>query len=313
MLHHSFKPWQILLITVTLASIAAPAVHAQVDTQAAREARDALRSVRDRYRDSAEWNEWAQKLNLPDVQFELLAGDRGEPEVLQTAVLELLAGRVPQFAEGPFARLAEALDVRAQELTPLPADEWVAACNAALESYRPVLPERVDAGRAACQKRLDAFAQFFPPINVSGSQWNAYLFWDETRAPLSKPSRDRPPLSRYSIAWKHAGPQRHPSGTMSRSMKLRSRSASTSACYAEKSSPRSAEQHAVAWNELATLLAEYSSGNPDTAKIAAAVNAREQRGEASRLTMSIRHAPVAAKHGREDRYQVARVAAPARH
>jgi hypothetical protein len=289
MLHHSFKLWQILLLTVTLASIAAPAVHAQVDTQAAREARAAIRSVRDRYRDSAEWNEWAQKLNLPDVQFELLAGDRGEPEVLQTAVLELLAGRVPQFAEGPFARLAKALDVRAQELTPLPADEWVAACNAALESYRPVLPERVDAGRAACQKRLDAFAQFFPPINVSGSQWNAYLFWDETRAVVEAkpgPAPDLAVLDRLETRWASAPTVWDDESLYETALSVR--------IYLRllrgKIVAESAEQHAVAWNELATLLAEYSNGNPDTVKIAAAVNAREQRGEASRLTMSIRHA-----------------------
>src|SRR5690606_12748055 len=114
---------------------------AQVDTLAAHEARESLREVRSHYGGYAEWNDWAAKLNLPDVQFELFAGERGEADVLQLAVVELLAGRVTQFSEAPFSRLAKALDVRAQELIPLAPAEWPSECVRTAEAYRPVSVE----------------------------------------------------------------------------------------------------------------------------------------------------------------------------
>jgi hypothetical protein len=260
---------------------------AQIDTEAAREARAAFRAVRDAYREYSDWNQWSQTLNLPDVQFELLAGDRGEPAVLQQAVLELLAGRVTQFADAPFARLAKALDVRAQELTPLPADEWVAACNAALEAYRPVQPERVDAARAACQKRLDAFQQVFPPVATTGSRWNTYLFWDETRVAVKAqpgPAPDLALLDRLDTRWASAPTVWDDETLYETALSVRIYLRLLRA----KLIAETAEQHAAAWNQLSTLLTDYTPGSSDTAKIAAAVTAREQRGEASRLTMSIR-------------------------
>jgi len=278
--------WLVLLTAVACLATADNS-EAQVDTAAAAEARQALREVRTRYGNFAEWNAWAAALNLPDVQFELLAGERGEAGVLQLAVVDLLAGRVPQFSEAPFARLAKALDVRAQEMTPLAIAEWPSECARAAEAYQPVTVENLELARKDFERRLDDFELVFPPVRAVDSQWNKFLYWPESRAlasPTPGPSPAGEMLDRLEMRWAGAPAVWDDRALFEASLAARSYIRLLRGYLAGETRA----QHTAAWQELSELLVSLASDSSDTSRIAAAVAQRERLGEASRLTASIR-------------------------
>src|SRR5262245_31883322 len=69
--------------------VSAGSARAQVDTPAAREARLALRAVREAYAARPEWSQWSRQLNLPDVEYELRAGPAAEAGPLEAAAAQL--------------------------------------------------------------------------------------------------------------------------------------------------------------------------------------------------------------------------------
>ncbi len=280
------NPWLVLALTLVWL-VPATRSEAQVDSPAAAEARQALREVRTRYRGYAEWNNWAAMLNLPDVQFELFAGERGEADVLQMAVVELLAGRVPQFSEAPFARLAKALDVRAQELIPLAPAEWPSECVRTAEAYQPVSVESLERARQEFERRLDAFELVFPPVRAAGSQWNKFLFWPESRtlaSPTPGPSPSGEMLDRLEMRWSGAPTVWDEDALFEASLAARTYIRQLRGYLAGETR----EQYAAAWQELRDLLVTLANDKSETSRIAAAVSQRERLGEASRLTASIR-------------------------
>ena len=259
----------------------------QIDTPAAAEARQALREVRTRYSGKPEWNAWAAALNLPDVQFELLAGDKGEAGVLQLAVVELLSGRVPQFSDPPFARLAKAIDVRAQELVPLTPAEWPSECARQAEAYQPISVEMLELSRRNFEQRLDHFAQVFSDIGVAGSQWNKFLFWPESRelaSPTPGPAPTSELLDRLEIRWAGAPAVWDDEALFEASLAARTYIRQLRGYLAGETRA----QYTAAWQELGELLVALASDKSDTSHVAAAVGKRERLGEASRLTASIR-------------------------
>lgn len=278
------------LLFVALAALLGNAAQAQIDTPAAFEAREALRTVERDYGSRLEWFEWSRLLDLPDVKYELRAGEGAQREVLRAAILELVSGRIPQFAEPSFERLAKALDVRAQELVVIPPDDWPSACRTAGENYAPVTPEMVQQARVALATRMDQFEARLPSLRDPKSAWAVFLYWPEMRAVASPsipaPAPDLAALDRLETRWAAAPSVWDDDGLFEMSLAAR-RYIRLLRGYLKG---ESREMHQAAWNELADLLLAYGSENRDTKKIAAAVTARESLGQASRLTASIRDA-----------------------
>jgi len=278
-----------VLCLATLASVillASPA-SGQVDTPAAREARQALRQVRKQYGDLPEWNTWAAVLNLPDLQFELLAGERGEPAVLHQAVRKLSSGRLPQFSEPLFTRLATALNVRARELAPIAEADWPSECVHLSKSYVPVTADSLERARKHWVQRLDEFEAVFPKIRERGSQWNAFLFWPESRelaSPARKPLPTGDLLDRLETRWTQAPSVWDEPALYEASLAAQEYIRQLRSFLAGETR----KQHAAAWRELGQLLEQRSSDPTVNARIAAAVATRESLGESSQLTASIR-------------------------
>jgi hypothetical protein len=67
------------LALMVLCCLTAGPARAQLDTPAAAEARASLNAVEAEYRGYDAWSEWSALLLLPDVQYELRAGERGTP------------------------------------------------------------------------------------------------------------------------------------------------------------------------------------------------------------------------------------------
>ncbi len=274
-----------LLFLLTVTTL--PAASGQVDTPAAFEARQALREVRNRYDSHADWNAWAAALNLPDVQYELLAGERGEPEVMSAAVVELLSGRVSEYSEPPFARLAKALDERAQELIVSPQSEWPSECVRLAEEYEPSTVEGLEAAREKWQRQLDQFEQVLPSVRDPDSQWGTFLFWPESRALASPASGVKPVgelLDRLETRWQSAPAVWDDETLYEASLAARTYIRLLRGYLAGETR----QQHAAAWRELGELLVAMATETSDTSRVAAAVSQRERLGEASRLTASIR-------------------------
>ncbi|REK19510.1 MAG: hypothetical protein DWQ37_00055 [Planctomycetota bacterium] len=262
---------------------------AQVDTPAAREARAALQAVTDTYSGFSQWQQWSEQLNLPDVQFEVLAGESGNPAVLEAATRELLSGEVPQYTDPAFSRLAKALDVLAQQLRPLPESDWPSACREQAEQYSPVTVESLDAAREAFAERLGAFASWLPSVSEAGSAWNTFLYWDESQGLANgqpAPSPKAELLDRLETRWASAPSVWDDTRLLDASLAARSYIRLLRAYLKGET----AEQHADAWNSLAEKLEALPSDGQNTSEIAAAVNERESLAQASRLTASIRRA-----------------------
>ncbi len=260
---------------------------AQVDTPAAAEARRASAPCRERYSGRADWNEWADVLRLADVQYELLAGDRGRAEPLREAIRTLLAVQVREFAEEPFLRLAKALDVRAQELTPIPAAEWPSACDERAEHYTEPSVEDLEAARLAFQRRLDALAAWMPALGQPGSRWAQFLFWDESRdlaSRMPKATPDAKLLDRLEVRWKAAPTVWDEERLFETSLAAQTYIRLLRSFLVGETQA----QYAAAWHELGEWLVTLEADRWDTSKVAAAVARRESLAQASRLTASIR-------------------------
>jgi hypothetical protein len=277
------------VFALAVCSFWASAASAQIDTPAAREARAALQAVQDTYGGYAQWKSWSTALNLLDVQCELLAGDRGRPDVMHQAVVTLLSGSIPEFSEPAFLRLAKALDVRLQELAAIPVGEWPSACQQAAANYRPITAETVADALAACRRRLEALANFYSPVRNPGDHWNTFLYWGEIQALANNqpgPAPDPQVLDRIETRWAAAPTIWDEPRLYEASLSVRILTRLLRGHLVAES----AEQHAAVWNELGEMLAGLGENSSQTAAIAAAVNRRESLGQASRLTMSIRRA-----------------------
>lgn len=278
-----------LLLAALCAVFGLGRAQAQLDTPAAREARAALRAVENTYGDRTQWSGWSRLLRLPDVRYELRAGERAEDEALRAAIMELLGGRVPEFAEPSFARLARALDVRAQEIVAIRPAEWPSACRTEAENYQPTTREALEQARAALAEQLDRFEQRMPSVRRADSSWAVFLHWPETRA-LAAPAEPSPApdgelLDRLETRWA-AAPAVWDNDTLFDSS-IAARGYIRLLRSYLKGETR--QQHAAAWNELAErLVAIAPHEDPDTTEVAAAVVERERLAQASPLTASIR-------------------------
>jgi len=258
-----------------------------LDTPAAGEARAALIAVQNAYQHDAAWTEWAAQLSLLDVQYELWAGERGRPETLEAAVAQLRAGRVPQFADATFVRLAKALEVRASELQPLPSTEWLSACASAGEAFEPITAELVGALRATCRDRLAAFAKHYPPIREPKNAWHQFLYWDEVEyltASMPGPTPAPAELDRIEMRWSAVPTVWRDDLLFEASLSVRQFIRLLRAEMIAETAP----QRVAAWTELAQLLSARAMDPNLGAPIAAAVRRRESLGQASPLTATVR-------------------------
>ncbi|MEX0937841.1 MAG: hypothetical protein WDZ59_08260 [Pirellulales bacterium] len=272
-----------------IAVLLAPAVaSAQIDTPAARQARAALTAVGEAYSQRPEWPRLWEQLGLPDVQYELQAGESGNPAVLEAAVQVLRSGSAARVNDPPLVRLARTLEIRARDLTPLPAADWPAACRDQAADYAPVTDEALDAGGREFSRRLNQFAAWFPAAAQNGSSWNEFLFWEETRR-LATPeaaATSAATLDRLETRWASA-PSVWDAGLLYETSLAARQYIRLLRSYQKG---ETAQQHAAAWNALADQLEAMPDGETDTSQVAAAVNERESLGQASRLTASIRRA-----------------------
>ncbi len=274
------------LIAVLMVLIGRSA-QAQLDTPAARQARAALAAVQNTYQTHRDWSEWAAELNLVDVQYELWAGERGRPRVLQECAARLRAARLARFADTAFVRLANALETRAREMHEIPLAEWPNACQTAAETYEPVTTEVVASARAACRERLATFAAYYFPIRSSGDAWHKFLYWNElSQLTANVPGATPEPaaLDRIEVRWSAAPAVWHHDLLFEASLAVRN----FIRLLRAETVGETATQHAAAWMELAELLAARSSGPAPAAPIAAAIRRRESLGQASPLTASVR-------------------------
>jgi hypothetical protein len=258
-----------------------------LDTPAAAEARASLNAVEAEYRGYDAWSEWSALLLLPDVQYELRAGERGRYETFEMAVAQLRAGKVPQFAAAEFVRLAKALETRAKELEPLPSTEWLSACASAGEQFVPVTADLVASARDICHDRLAAFARHYPPVNDPKNAWHTFLYWDEVdylTARMPGPTPQPADLDRIEMRWANVPFVWHDKVLFEASLAVREFVRLLRAEMVGETAP----QRSAAWTELAQLLAARATDPALAAPIAAAVRRRESLGQASSLTATIR-------------------------
>jgi len=276
-------PFAVMVVSCLLASTA----RAQLDTPAASEARSALRAVQSAYQDYEDWIKWQRELNWPDVQYELWAGERGRPGSLEAAVAQLRAGRIPQFADAPFVRLAKALEARATELQPLPSTEWLSSCESAGEAFVPVKAELVETARATCRERLAAFARHYAPVRDPKNTWHQFLYWDEVEyltARMPGPTPAPAELDRIEMRWSNVPTVWRDDLLFEASLAVRHFMRLLRAEMIGETAP----QRTAAWTELAQLLTARAMDPNLGAPIAAAIRRRESLGQASPLTATIR-------------------------
>lgn len=256
---------------------------AQVDTSAAHDARAAIRDLRRDYRSRPTWSPWASYINLEDLEYELQAGDRA-----QGAAIELAVARLAEegLSSGPVSkRLATALATRAQEVAPIPADQWPAECYRQAEQYASITPDAVQKARVTLQDRLIALERRLPALRRPADPWSKYLFWPETRALVRNDTPDPALLDRLESRWHAAIGAWDAYEMVEASLAVRLYIGLFRGYLAHESQ----EQHAAAWNELGGLLESYAQAPAsDTSGIAAAINGRERLGEGTSLTASIR-------------------------
>ncbi len=275
------------IVAVAIICLLASAARAQLDTRAASEARSALRAMQQAYQHYDTWNVWVAELNLPDVQYELWAGERGRAETLEAAVAQLRAGRIPQFADAPFVRLAKALEARAVELQPLPSTEWLSSCESAGAAFVPVTADLVESARATSRDRLAAFAKHYPPIRDPKNAWHQFLYWDEVEyltARMPGPTPAPAELDRIEMRWSNVPTVWHDDLLFEASLAVRHFIRLLRAEMIGETAP----QRTAAWSELAQLLTARAMDPNLGAPIAAAVRRRESLGQASPLTATIR-------------------------
>ena len=200
------------------------------------------------------WNAWAVEISLPDLQYELWAGERGRPETFEAALATLRAGRVPQFADAAFVRLANALDSRAGELESLPSTEWLSACESAGEAFAPIAAEQVESARTMSRERLTAFAKHYPPVREPKNSWHQFLYWDEVEyltAQVPGPTPEPATLDRIEMRWSAVPTVWRDDLLFEASLAVRQFIRLLRAEMIAETAP----QRAAAWTELAQLLA----------------------------------------------------------
>jgi len=278
--------WTFAAAIVGLLALVTPAA-AQVDTPANAAARSALKTVRDTYSARTEWNDWSTLLAVPDLDYELHAGDRGDARVLREAIRALLMGNVSEFNAEPFQRLAKALDIRAQELTPIAIAEWPSACDAEAERYEPVSVEALEQLRVEFERRIEALRDWMPSLTQPSNTWHAFLFWNEswalaTAKPGPTPSHEL--LDRLEVRWAGAPAVWDEERLFETSLAAQTYIRALRGYLIGETR----EQHAEVWREVGHLLGALTPDRADTSQLAAAIHRRESLGEASRLTSSIR-------------------------
>jgi hypothetical protein len=276
-----------LLAGVALAAVffASTTALAQVDTAAAREARAALREMQSTYGRIPAWEPWLRQPAIEAIEYELQAGDRAEPSALTEVAEQLRKGRESFFKPALFQRLATALEMRADELAPVPAADWPAACRNAAEHQSPVEPADMKRAQRALAERLDALERRLPNLRVLGNEWREFLYWPETRWLVTSDSVDATTLDRLEIRWCGAPTLWSDTRLIEASLAVQSYTRLLRAHLTRESQ----EAHRAAWLELADLVAarseSYGGGHEP---IARALIARERLGQSSPLTASMR-------------------------
>jgi hypothetical protein len=269
------------LATIFLAALACPAT-AQVDTPAAQTARAALRELHTTYDRYPDWYRWLRQPRLIEVEFELTAGDRAEPAAMAAVAAQLRAGAATYFRPAVFTRLATALEARAHELQTVPRDQWAAACRLAGEQYAAPTSEQLAASKRMLSQRLDALERRLPSLRQAGDEWREFLYWPEIRWLATSDTIDPATLDRLESRWRGAPtiwaePPLVEAALAAQDCIQRMRAAAAQ---------ESEEQHAAAWHELAELVASPEADHRGA--LAAALAGREQLGQSSSLTASIR-------------------------
>ena len=262
--------------------------YALIDTPAAHDARATIRQLWKQYGSRPEWAEWSRQLNLPDVEYELRAGESADTTVIAATAERLQAGGVPQFGEPLFQQLTAALQALTLELAPLPPDLWADVCRQHAANYVPVTEQEIVDARATLSQCLDEFQRRYPAIVQQQDPWRAMLFWPETQALLTS-MPEAATLDRLEMRW-HNAPSTWNADELFE--------AAVAVCRAvqllrAQQVAETSEQHAAAWNQLADLLAAAAPtvGTPtsaSTADIAAAIHGRERLAQASPLTAAVR-------------------------
>jgi hypothetical protein len=291
--HETWRPaamtttWRALcgLLTIIVFTVSGRAAHGQVDTPAAREARAILRDVADTYGSRPGWSIWSHRLALEDVEYELRMGEHAEPAVMQSTAAQVRAGTRTDFRAPLLQRLADALETRVAELTPIPAEQWSDACDRQAETYTEVTPEAVQGARRELQNRLDPFERLLRSQSNPDDAWQTFLSWPATRALVNTDVRDPGLLDRLEARWQGAPAVWNAPELIEASLAVQS----YIRLYRRYLANESREQYSTAWTELGELLAHAADASSETAAhIAARVNQRERLGQSSALTTSIR-------------------------
>mgnify|MGYP007073179567 FL=1 len=275
----------IVTTAFALTALCAFPAQAQIDTPTARQARDALRDLQRVYGSQPGWNAWSHRLGLKDVEHELRMGNRAEPIVLRSAIDKVRAGADSDYSAPALQRLADILEKRHAELQSVPADQWAEACRARADDFQPTTPEMVRIARVALQRSLLALERRIPSLSNPDDAWRYFLSWPTTRALIYSDERDPDLLDRLEARWQGAPSVWDAPPMVEASLAVQS----YIRIYRRYLANESAQEHAAAWKELASLLEPNADGgNDNAARIAAAVNRRERLGQGSALTASIR-------------------------
>ncbi|MEX2112637.1 MAG: hypothetical protein WD845_05590, partial [Pirellulales bacterium] len=249
------RPWIAIASLLCLALGLTSTAQAQVDTPAAREAREALRAVATNRQELASWNNLAYRLGLADAQYELRLGGRAEPNVLAATAKAIRAGAQGELADPAFQKLAEALERRASELQPVAADAWSAECARQANQHATVTPAAVQAARRELLARLEPLERIVPTIGAPGDTWGDFLSWAATRDLVFKDTRDLALLDRLEARWQGAPLVWDAPELVEASLAVQSYIPRYRAFLANET----AEERAAAWNELGKLLSTVPS------------------------------------------------------
>ncbi len=281
------RTWPVAWAIVALVLALAPgrACLGQVDTPAARDARVAMRKLRQTMMFNPALAELAKTGRWEDVQRELQQGDRGDYRVVKEAADALAASKALESGDSLLKSLAAALETRAAELAPVPAERWPAECRAAAERFESISLDTLSAANQTFQERMDALNVVLASLGTEELSWRSFLLWPETRGLSVRPDLERELLDRLETRWENALSVWNAAELVEASLAVRAYVRLLRGYLAGES----AEQHASAWNELAGLLeARTQTAAPDDARISTLVADRERMAQASRLTASVR-------------------------
>ena len=280
------RTWIVLCVWAAM-GVADRPIEAQVDSPAAHESRATIRELRRLYGAQPTWSGWVWHLQLDDVEHDLQAGDRAEVRVIETAAQQLFKASTLLLRDNRYRRLAAALSTRAQELAPVPADQWPADCRQHAQNYTPVTPEAITLARQEYQQRMHELERILTSLGPQERAWREFLLWSESRDLATSMFVAPAALDRLETRWCNASGVWNLPELVETSLSAQSYIRLLRG-YLEIESP---EQHAAAWNELAGWLeAREQTADSDLSKIVAAIVQRERLHQASPLTASIRRA-----------------------